>query len=29
VPPGHAIVARDEQRATVEPFLAEHRVAAE
>src|SRR6516165_10558707 len=22
VPPGHAIVARDEQRATVEPFLA-------
>ena len=29
VPPGHAIVAREGERVAVEPFLAEHRVAAE
>jgi glutamine amidotransferase len=29
VTPGHAIVARDEERVAIEPFLTEHRVAAE
>jgi glutamine amidotransferase len=29
VPPGHAIVAREGERLTLEPFLAEQRVAAE
>jgi glutamine amidotransferase len=29
VTPGHAIVARDEERVAIEPFLTEQRVAAE
>ena len=29
VPAGHAVVAREGERVAMEPFLAEHRVAAE